>query len=316
MKAHGLCGCLLVVSTLSNSVAVAQEAPAAVPEGSRFPQTWLEGTIGQSATVRLFVEPAGYPKMSGLWGMYYYTRYWTPIPLEGEHLSPDTIRLYEGEPNGNSPSRPRFDLNVSEPATVTGTWTSGDGRRTLPVRLRRIAQPAAYETAIQNSRRFADTRWPIEFNYPAGWFLEVTGKKLVMRSPDPKDMLFRNFLECARGRGLPSVPVVEEAVVHFQGSYYRASEGWRVDTGPGPGPDCEGREGRNCETPKTRQAGSAILMSAHIYYRSYGPWGYAGIAGAREHLVIDGSDWVHCFDRLLDSDDRIRPRNTMGRGRR
>ncbi len=199
---------------------------------------------------------------------------------------------------------------------MTGTWTSGDGRRTLPVRLRRIARPAAYEAAIQNPRRFADTRWPIEFNYPAGWFLEVTGTKLVMRSPDPLYMLFRNVLECKRGRGLPGVPVVEGAVVHFQGSYYRVSEGWRVDTGPGPGTDCRGREGRNCEPPKTRQAGSALLMSADIDYRSHGPWGYAGIAGAKEHLVIDGSEWVHCFDRLLDSEDRIRPRNTRGRSPR
>ncbi len=61
-----------------------------------------------------------------------------------------------------------------------------------------------------------------------------------------------------------------------------------------------------------RQVGSTVLMSAEVGYRAHNPWGYAGISEAREHLVIDGAEWVHCFDRLLDSEDRIQPR-TMPR---
>jgi hypothetical protein len=117
-----------------------------------------------------------------------------------------------------------------------------------------------------NPRRFADARWPMEFSYPMGWFLEVTGTKLVVRSPDPQDMLFGNALECERGRGLPRVPAVEGAIEHFQGSYYRAHVGLQVVAGPVPDMNSQGR---NCETPKTRPAGSTLLMSAETGYRAY-----------------------------------------------
>jgi hypothetical protein len=263
----------------------------------------LEGTIGQNA-VRLFVETAGYPKEAGLWGMYFYTRYWTPIPLEGEQLSANSIQLLEGDPS-DSPLRPRFDLTMSGEA-VTGTWTSADGRRGVPVHLRRVAQPAAYDTAIRNAQRFTDVRWPMEFSYPVGWFLKVTGTTLVLRSPDPEDMLSDNVLTCERGRGLPSAPPPEGEPVHFQGSYYRTHDGWRVEEAPGPGANCD--DGPTCASPTVRKVRSTLLMSAEASYRVFGPWGYGGLADSREYLVIDGSEWAHCFDRLLDSNDRIQPR--------
>lgn len=264
----------------------------------------MAGVIGQT-TIRLFVESAGFPKNEGLWGVYYYTRYRTPIPIEGERLSIGTIRLYEGVDNGDAlppRSRPRLDLEMSDPATVTGTWTSADGRRRLPVRLRRVQQPAGFEIAVRTPRLFANPRWPIELTYPAGWFLQVTSTMLTLRSPDPEDMLFDNLLECERGRGLPRVPVGDEAPELFQGGYVLTRDGWRVDSG------LVSCDGRNC-APETRRIGSVLFMSAETGYRSRNPWGYAGIADANEYLVIDGNEWVHCFDRVLDSKDRIRIRS-------
>jgi hypothetical protein len=156
--------------------------------------------------------------------------------------------------------------------------------------------------AIQQPRRFADPRWPFEFSYPAGWFIHVTGAELVLRSPDPQDMLADNELQCEHGSGLPSVPDARSESQRFQGSFYLDHSGWKVQMGPG---FCE-RE--NCESPKTRMMGPATFMSAEVAYRTGNVWGYGGMGDAREYLVIEGSEWAHCFDRLLDSEDRIQPR--------
>jgi hypothetical protein len=300
---------VVLAATLAHVQVAAQNTPATVQQSGELPETWLEGRIGGNAAIRMFLETSGYPKENGLWGMYYYTRDWIPIPLEGERLASGRIRLYEGDPGRNVGTRARFDLDVSD-AAATATWTSADGTRTLPVDLRRVARPASYEAALKSARRFGDRRWPIELAYPTGWFLEVTGTKLVVRSPDPRDMLLGNVLECERGRGLPGMPGMGAPAEHFRGSYFYTRTGWQVEGSPGPGAECKSE---SCRAPKTRRSGSVLLMSAEIAYRSYNPWGYAGIADAREHLVIEGSEWVHCFDRLLDSEDRIQPGNPSRR---
>jgi hypothetical protein len=60
--------------------------------------------------------------------------------------------------------------------------------------------------------------------------------------------------------------------------------------------------------PNVRTTGTTTIMSAPQGYRVYNIWGYGGIASVTEYLAIDGSDWVHCMDGLLDTDDRIQPR--------
>ncbi|MDO8794064.1 MAG: hypothetical protein Q7J25_05535 [Vicinamibacterales bacterium] len=299
MKLSALFGCALLIATLSDSRLASQSAPAPVPE-TQLPETWLEGSIGPGAAVRVFIESAGWPKDGGLWGMYYYTKYWTPIALEGDWISPGRILMYEGDPGAESRLRPRFDLQLSAQGAVTGAWTSADGRRRLPVRLHRIARPPPFDIAIQRARRFADPRWPIEISYPEGWFLQVTDMELVVRSPDPQDMLFDNELRCERGRGLPPVPGEQDEPQAFQGGFYRTRAGWRVRV--------SNLRELGLEVPRTRVVGSMTFMSAETAYRAHNAWGYAGIGEGKEHLMIDGYEWVLCYDRLLDSDDRIQPR--------
>lgn len=265
------------------------------------PETWLEGRVGGD-TVRVFIEAAGSPKESGLWGFYYRTKDWTPIPIEGEELAPGSIQMYELDPRLDSRNGSRLDLTLAT-RDITGTWTSSDEGRTLPVRLRRVPQPASYQVALKKSpRRFADPRWPMEFPYPAGWLLQVSASKLLLRSPDPLDMMFDNVLTCKRGRGLPSA-TVEVPFKHFMGSFFRTPDGWMVASAPMS--DCPGH---SCKAPSIRRVGSTLFMRSEIGYRSHNPWGYAGIADADEYLIVAGSEWAHCRDRLLDSDTRIQPK--------
>lgn len=162
-----------------------------------------------------------------------------------------------------------------------------------------------YADAMRRSRQFAHPRWAMTLNYPEGWFLHVTDTELVLRSRDPEDVIFDNELRCTRGSGLPSVPDNADDIYEFQGSFYRAQDGWRVKSGLRATENCEND---SCESPNTRRVGAVVIMSGEGGYRGYSPWGYSGVSSGTEHVVIDGDDWVHCYDRLLDSDDRIQAR--------
>ena len=152
------CVCLLVLTAGAGHRAVAQVPAARASEPQPFGDAWFEGTVGNAA-VRVYVGDAGWPKKDGLWGMYYYTQYWTPIPLEGNWVSRGRLRLVEGDP-GSDALKPAFDLSVT-PSGATGTWTSADEKRRVRVTWRRIPKPAPFDIAIRQARRFADPRWPL-----------------------------------------------------------------------------------------------------------------------------------------------------------
>jgi hypothetical protein len=295
-----LIGCVVLATVLVENRPHAEKAPAAPPP-DELPATWLEGNIGGRA-VRMFIEDGGWPKDDGVWGAYYYTSDWLPLMLDGTRLADGTVRLYEGEPGPSVEGRPRFDIKLG--TTVTGTWTAGDTAPKVPVRLHRTKQPLRYEDAIKSPRRFADPGWPLQLTYPAGWRLDVGGTDLTLRSPDPQDMMFDTMLQCERGRGLPPAPQAGEAATEFKGFFYRAADGWRIEGNPEH--ECDDAE--SCPIARTRRVGSVSLMSGETSYRSHNAWGYSGIASAREHLVIDGEEWAHCSDGLLDSDSRLQPR--------
>jgi len=232
-----------------------------------------------------------------LWGIYYDTKDWTPVPLEGDWTPPGRIRLFEGDPRDEGP-KPRFDLSISESA-VDGTWTSADGQETLRVRLRRIPKPAPFKVAIGRARHFADARWPITLSYPADWRLDVGDSDLELQSPDPFDMLFDNNLSCVRGRGLPSSPGPEDPPEKLKWPWFRGRSTWLFQSGDG---DCTTDR---CEVAESEQRGAGTFFRGDVGYRMYGPWGYMGLADESSYLAIVGQEWVVCGDRLLDTDARI-----------
>jgi len=251
----------------------------------------------------MFVEAAGYPKNEGLWGVYYRTDDWTPVPMEGEELEPGRIRMFELLPSLSSRTGARLDLTLPKRGDVSGTWWSFEEGQTRAVRLRRVPQPPSYETAItKKTRRFADPRWPFEFSYPADWLMSASAESLVLRSHDPQAMLSGNTLTCERGSGLP-VASPDEPFKEFRGSYYRTRDGWMVAAGPAS--NCPGS---SCEAPKTRRHGATLIMSAATSYRAHNPWGYAGIGEGMQYLIVAGNEWAHCFDGVLDSEARIQPK--------
>jgi len=293
-KSLGL-GCMLLL--LAAQASHGQAAPTDRTLGD----VWLEGTIG-AAAVRVYIADAGWPKESGIRGIYYYTRYWTPLPLDGDWVDDQHIRLIEGDADNNYP-QPRVDLTLSNSTAVTGTWTSAKGDRTVPVRLRRVPQPPSFATAIKQKVRFDDPRWPISLDYPRGWRFEASEGRLLLRSPDPKDMLYENELSCEQGSGVPDAPGPEEPDEPFISPFYWTRDGWRVGTSL-----VEGCDADNCEKPKTRPEKYGRFMRAEAGYRSSSPWGYGGLGSMEVYLVVIGDRWVACQDRLLDSHQRIRLR--------
>lgn len=294
------CGLVLAAGTWVAS-AQTQDAPAARPT-QILDDTWLEGTVG-SLRIRAFVGEQGWPRDSAFWGMYYDVNTWMPIALDGDWIGPARIRLSEGDPRDERP-KPHFLLNVSGRA-VEGTWTSADGHETRRVRLNRIARPPQFADAIRRGRRrFDDSRWPIAFDYPAGWRLDVSDSELTLRSPDPGEWLFDNELSCTRGQGLPTAPAPGDPPTEFQFAFFRGRDGWLAEQASGRW--CEVDD--SCVAPSARTFPNGTLMSAAIGYRMYGPHGhgYRGMADADAHLIVAGrNEWVVCRDRLFDSPARL-----------
>jgi hypothetical protein len=141
LKSIGVAFCVLLMAASPDGSAAIQAPSSAAPAIELLGDMWLEGVVGQ-ATVRAYIGDAGYPKTEGLWGMYYYTKYWTGIPLEGDWIAAGRIRLFEGDP-GNSGPKPRFDLRVSGSGPVTGTTRIG--------RLRWPTRPAGGSTLMKAS---------------------------------------------------------------------------------------------------------------------------------------------------------------------
>ena len=275
------------------------QTPPDVMAVPAYSEIWLEGTIGKDASVRLYIETAAHPKSAGpqpdgLWGMYYYTKYWAAIPIDGacvtvgDCLSTGRLHLEEGDPYRNAALKPRLDLEVQSSGQVTGSWTSADGTRKLPVRLRKIPQPEPYDVAIQHPTRFADPRWLITFEYPQEWFLGVTETTLLLRSRDPMYLLFDKELRCTRGSRLPRAPK-DDSLWHLNGDFYLSRDGWVVKSSLSD----------QRERPNIRKEGTAVIMSAESGYRGSTPWGYGGITSSNEYLFIDGAEWVQCTDRLF-----------------
>jgi len=236
---------------------------------------WLDGTIGGTLQVRVYFGLAGPPKEGGLWGMYYYTSIGTPIPLDGECVvDPDClngrIRLVEGDPREDGP-KPIFELDVKA-KQVTGTWTSADGKRRLPVQLRPIAKPSPYEVAISQgrTRRFSDPRWPVEFDYPQGWLLQTTATTLTLRPPDPEAALYDERLECERGSEVPVVPQRGEPAPVL-GNFFLTRDGWRASPGSGLLAGSCGEDPGECTTPETRKSRGVATMMGPVAYRSFTP---------------------------------------------
>ncbi len=254
----------------------------------------------------MYVGPAGWPlKEDLLWGAYFYTRDWTMIPLEGHREPSGAIVLYEGDPGTSQELRPMFELNVTSGTVVSGTWKAPDSQRPTRVRLKTIPQPPPFEKAIARSRTFARPEWPFSFAYPDGWSLQDSGERFVLQSRDPQDMMFGNGLDCERGVDVPPRPPAGAPPKEFRGAFYQSDEGWVVASEQSVTTLCDEPDS-DCTAPLTRSDGSATFMSASGAYRSHNPWGYAGIAEANHYLIVDGNRWAFCFDRLLDSPDRIK----------
>jgi hypothetical protein len=77
---------------------------------------WFEGTVGD-ATIRAYVGDAGWPKPNGFVGIYYYTKYWTPLRSTVTWIAPGRIGSLKGDPDSEAP-KPRFDLNLSRSGAV------------------------------------------------------------------------------------------------------------------------------------------------------------------------------------------------------
>jgi len=294
----------LLAGLLAACAVGAGYAQQPVPVARHVEDTWLEGSVA-GAAVRVFFGPAGWPLEEGtLWGAYFYTREWALIPLEGHREPSGAIVLYEGDPGTAKDQRARFELNLTQGPIVSGTWATADRSRTARVRLRTIPQPPPYEKAIARPRTFDDPQWPFTFTYPNGWSLKVSASTFLLQSADPFDMLFDNRLECERGEGLPPRPAAGAPPTEFHGAFYLGHDGWVAASEHSVTPFCD-EPNSECTTPTTRSSGDAVFMGVATSYRSYNPWGYAGMADAANYLVVDGNRWAFCVDRALDSPDRI-----------
>jgi len=116
-------------------------APAhAAPDTTVRPQGVYVGDVGNGNTVLMSLQASGAASVSGA---YHYARGWTQdnMELAGEVGANQRIALRETlMGSGQRKQSGRFEGRVSGGgATISGTWTSADGRRSLPFTLTRAA---------------------------------------------------------------------------------------------------------------------------------------------------------------------------------
>ena len=280
---HSVIRAILVLLALSRGGSIAHAQP--------LDPTWLEGTIG-GQKVRMYLESAR-PDTETVFGIYYYERYGEPIVLASVASSAGSLVFNECDACDDLSGVPRLVLEMGRAGAlrVRGTWTSADGRRTLPVSLRRVGDFVT-SVPVSDLRRFADTRWPITFMYPAGWFVSVTPYELSVRPPDPEEMVWRNELRCEQGRGLPAPPAPGEPPVEFDPPFVRTPFGWRVTASP---------SGDDLKEPNVR----GDVMSGTVGYSHGARWPLPGIFEEVKHLLVSGETWVLCTDRLGLDDEKM-----------
>lgn len=115
-----------VFSLCFASAAQAAEAPESSPYGA-----W-QGTIGKYPVAVLLTD-----KSCNRVSSYYYLRHLTAIHLAQNY---DIARTWNENWDGKGAA---WTLASVTDDAIGGTWTSADGKRTLPISLKRIAEPSA-----------------------------------------------------------------------------------------------------------------------------------------------------------------------------
>jgi hypothetical protein len=105
-----------------------------------------QGNVGPAKIGLTFVTDAS----AAPYGSYFYFKYLKDIPLKGS-FAPDGFVLNEYDQSGKSSgtfhlkistegvgTEAKKPLNLGNTSILTGTWTSADGSRTLPVKLKQV----------------------------------------------------------------------------------------------------------------------------------------------------------------------------------
>ncbi|MDB5692363.1 MAG: hypothetical protein JWO81_1426 [Alphaproteobacteria bacterium] len=119
---------IVAAAVLMPSRAAAEPSPRPAWHG-----IW-QGSIGSRPVRVCFVQT-----QSNAFGAYYYLSSLRSIALD----HPDRGGTFV-EGDGTEPQKPRWVLDDVKPNGISGRWTQAE--RTLPIRLTRIAEPAASET--------------------------------------------------------------------------------------------------------------------------------------------------------------------------
>jgi len=247
---------------------------------------WLEGTVG-GGRVRMYLERGG----GAVTGAYYYTKHWEPLLLAGTWLGQGELRLSEKTEKGAETGTFQGILGA---AGLTGQWTSADGQRRAPVRLRVVRAPRCDATGPWQT--FDDPSWPVTFSYPASWHVRRAGDSISVACPDPAQLIYADSdIQLVTGQGLARFD-------RGEGSFYRCRGRW-IHNSISLMAGCECSDPRHVDcTPRvatTRDGVTVMGGSAEVRVYCRGG-GYFGAGEREERLILIGDRWVELDGEVKD----------------
>jgi hypothetical protein len=198
------------------SAVIAQDRDWNCPPTPALPdkwEKWFVGSIG-SGGARMHLIGAGTVAK----GEFYLQTDWNPVFVGGRLQSDGTLLLHDEQQSscgtddecaGSGLLRVRL-ANTG----LNGTWKRSLGDHAMVLEMR--VEPTPKCEVGGPKRAFREPSWPMTFEYPTAWHLEVTGETVALLCPDPAWManegsnIFLKMRKLASKGDLPNEAMLTE----------------------------------------------------------------------------------------------------------
>lgn len=242
-------------------------------------ETWFTGSIGGVGARMHLVGGGGIAK-----GEFYRLNDWKPVILGGRLQAEGTLLLHDEQESGCAVHDDCAGSGVLRGRLTktgfTGSWQASPGDPPKAIRMQ--AEPAPKCEVKGPKRVFSNPAWPVTFEYPATWHVDVTVNTVTLTCPDPYWMASEGanvsltMGDLTPNGKLPSdPPILSELAKDDKGNWQYAS-----DLGGGPEPaTVVQRDGMTIITAAGSRRGYCVLG------------GYSGLEDTELALILFKGHW-------------------------
>lgn len=145
-------------------------------------EKWFVGSIGGIGARMHLIGGGNIAK-----GEFYRQDDWKPVILGGRLQADGTLLLHDEQElncgtNDECAGTGLLRARLTKTA-VTGTWKASPDDPPKPMQMQEEPRPKCEVTGPK--RAFRNRSWPITFEYPATWHMDITANAVTLACPDP-----------------------------------------------------------------------------------------------------------------------------------